>query len=48
VLHEVQDDFTEAGRDEIRSVAEKDVTARSGANVGIGELVCFIFGDGFV
>lgn len=48
VLHKVQDYFAEARGDEIRGIAEKDVTANLGANVRIGEMLRFILRDWFV
>jgi hypothetical protein len=48
VLHEVQNDFTEAGGYEIRGVSEKDVAARSGAEVRVGTFLRFILRDWFI
>jgi hypothetical protein len=45
VLHEVHDDFAEAGGYEIRGVSEEDVAARSGAEVGVGTFLGFILRD---
>jgi hypothetical protein len=48
VLHEVQENLAEARGYEIRGIAEKDVAARSGADVWIGEFIRFIVGDWLV
>ena len=48
VLHEMQNDFAEAGGYEIRGVSEKDVAARSGARVGVGTFLRFILRDRFI
>jgi hypothetical protein len=48
VLHEVQNDFAEAGGYEIRGVSEKDVAACSGAKVGVGTFLRFIVRDWFI
>jgi hypothetical protein len=48
VLHEVQDDFAEARGYEVRGVAEKDVAARSGAEVGVSTFLRFIVRDWFI
>lgn len=45
VLHEVQNDFAKARGYEIRGVAEEDVAARSGAELGAGTFVRFILRD---
>ena len=48
VLHEMQNDFAEAGGYEIRCVSEKDVAARSGAKVWVGTFLRFILRDRFI
>lgn len=44
VFDEVEDDFAEAGGDEVRSVAEEDCAAGRGADFGGGVVGRFVFG----
>lgn len=48
VFDEVEDDFAEAGGDEIGGIAEEDVTFYLRADGGIAELFVFVLCDGFV
>ena len=48
VLDEVEDDFAEAGGDEVGGVAKEDLASGIGADGRIEELVWLIFGGRFV
>jgi len=45
VLHKVQNNLAKSGRYEIRGIAEKYITARSGADLRNREFLGFIIGD---
>lgn len=48
VFGEMEDDFAQAGGDEVGGVAEEDVTFYLRTDGGIAEFFVFVFGDGLV